>query len=122
MYNGRVPVIDKSPEFFRDVFPPFSYTILIISAHIIYFYTLNPLILLTLVLGFNLLGNPHTNLMDEDDKYNLSRKSEKAFMNDLRFLIPLYAIIVLETLTWIWALTMMSDKVHIKLPFFETIP
>lgn len=117
-YNGNVAVIEKEPEFFRDVFPSYSYTILIISAHIIYYYTQNPLILLSFILGYNLIGNPHWALTEEEDKYNLAKKSEKAFMEDKRFLYPLYAINVLETMTWIWALIMVSDRVNIDLPYF----
>jgi hypothetical protein len=100
------------------VFPAFAYTILIVSAHIIYYYTQNPLILLTFILAYNLIGNPHAGLTDEEDKYNLAKKSEKAFMEDKRFLYPLYTINVLETMTWIWALIMVSDRINIDLPYF----
>jgi hypothetical protein len=45
------------------------------------------------------------------DSINLSKKNEKTFYKDKRFYIPLYACHLAETLTWIWALCVMSDKV-----------
>ena len=49
---------------------------------------------------------------------NLAKQSEKAFMDDKRFLYPLYSITILETMTWIWALIMVSDRVNIDHQFF----
>jgi hypothetical protein len=38
-YNGKVAVIDKSPELLRDILPSMFYSFFIIVAHIIYMYT-----------------------------------------------------------------------------------
>jgi len=45
------------------------------------------------------------------DKKNLSRKSEKVWLNDFRFNLPMWSCVFLEVSTWIWALIICSDKV-----------
>lgn len=65
---------------------------------------------------------PISNLITEGDNQNLSLKSEKAFFGDKRFWIPLYTFNFLETMTWIWALIIWSDKVNIDLYWFQLKP
>jgi len=53
------------------------------------------------------------------DNFNLSKNSEKSFMNDDRFDTPLQIYIFIETLCWIWGLIVCSDKIHIDLIWFN---
>lgn len=43
-------------------------------------------------------------------------------MNDKRFWIPLHAFNVLETITWIWQLIVVSDVVDINMYWFQLKP
>lgn len=43
-------------------------------------------------------------------------------MNDKRFWLPLYSFNILETITWLWALIIMSDQVNINLTWFQLKP
>jgi len=55
----------------------------------------------------------------KNDLFNLSKKTEKVFMNDYRFTFPVQMIIFLETITWIWALICCSDKVKFDFCWFN---
>ena len=103
--GGQVVIVQKSPEFMRDIAPYFAPSFIIIAAHFIYVYTGN----LLLPIWMMYLACPISNWIAQEDNQNLSQKSEKAFHMDKRFWIPLYSFNILETLTWIWALIVMSD-------------
>merc|ERR1712153_102864 len=88
-------------------------TVIIIATHINYYFTGNMCIMVfignaALVWGHFTTGEEHL------DKRNWSKKSEKLFMNDWRFYIPLYACHLAETLTWIWSLCLFSDEVKFE--------
>jgi hypothetical protein len=51
---------------------------------------------------------PLFDLFTPYDKRNLSKKSEKEFENDSRFLWPLYVYLFFEFLIWIWSLYVIS--------------
>jgi len=68
------------------------------------------------------LATPILNNVGKQDNFNLSPKSEKAFEKDKRFYIPLHVFNVLETLTWIWALILMSDQVEFDNIWFYRKP
>ena len=95
----------------RDIFPSLTHSILLVFTHIVYAYSNNAFLLMAILLCVEILHSPLINLFKkkETDNFNLSPKSEKQFMNDKRFLFPLYSIIILETITWIWALIVCSD-------------
>lgn len=61
---------------------------------------------------------PLSNFVGEGDNTNLTIKSDKAFINDKRFWIPLWTYNLVETLTWIWALIVVSDQVSIDNKWF----
>jgi len=84
-------------------------------------YTQNVLAFLLLILSYNLVASPYIGLRGEIfyDNFNLSPKSEKAFMNDYRFTLPLQMMVFLETITWIWALIVCSDKVKFDFCWFN---
>lgn len=51
---------------------------------------------------------------ENQDRRNLSKKSEKIFSADRRYDYALWVCVLFETLTWIWALCLMSDKVKFE--------
>lgn len=65
---------------------------------------------------------PVSHFFLQEDNFNLNLKSEKIFTNDRRFWLPLYLINIIETLTWIWALILMSDQVEIDMQLFKMKP
>lgn len=60
------------------------------------------------------LISPLDNILTVGDNLNLSAKSQVAFANDMRFVIPLYTYVFAETITWIWFLLAMSDQVNVE--------
>lgn len=68
------------------------------------------------------LSCPLSNYVMPEDNMNLNIKSEKAFLNDKRFWLPLYAFNIAETITWLWALIVFSDKVNIDMYWFQLKP
>jgi len=57
--------------------------------------------------------SPLVNFVTVGDNINLTPKSQKAFANDWRFIVPLYTYVFAETFVWIWALLIMSDNVNV---------
>jgi hypothetical protein len=97
------------PQFLRDIAPYFAPSILLIFAHVLYIQTGN----LALALWGMYLACPLSNYVGKQDNFNLTPKAEKAFANDKRFCIPLYVFNLFETITWVWALVLMSDEVKV---------
>jgi alkane 1-monooxygenase len=116
--GGKVLIVSKEPQFIRDVCPYFAPSMIIVSSHFLYMYTGN----LCLAIWMMFLACPISNYLLPEDNQNLSAKSEKAFFNDKRFWIPLYVFNFLETMTWIWALIVYSDKVNINMYWFQLRP
>lgn len=102
----------------RDIFPYFAISWSLIFAHVVYAYTGK----LAIPVIIMYLACPLCDMYAPDDNQNLSPKSEKAFYNDKRFWIPLYAQNFLETGTWLWALIVCSDVVQIDHPWFQMKP
>ena len=92
-----------------------THSFLLVIAHILYYFTNNSLVLMSLLLVVDLFKNPIFNLTTKmkkkDNDLNISPSSEKQFMEDKRFLIPLYSIIILETISWMWTLVVCSDVI-----------
>lgn len=101
----------------RDIAPYFASSFILIFAHIAFYKTGSALIIIWFI-----QLNPITGLLLKADNTNLSTKSEKAFLNDNRFWIPLHFYNVLETLNWIWQLIVVSDVVHFDHKFFNCKP
>jgi len=102
----------------RDIAPYFAPSFIIIFAHVIYAYTGN----LLLPIWIMYLITPIGNFIAPEDNQNLTQKCERAYLNDKRFLAPLYAFNICETLTWLWALIVMSDQVNINCYWFQNKP
>lgn len=120
--KGGIIEIHRRDEvkFFRDIAEYFIPSLIIIGGHAIYYLTGN--IMIPLFLGQSKIILTHF-LSGEvyQDKKNLSRKSEKVWMNDYRFHYPLWTCVFLETLTWIWALVLTSDKVEFKNHYLSAV-
>ena len=116
--GGKVLIVQKSPEFMRDVAPYFAPSFIIVFAHICYAYTGN----LVFPIWLMYLACPICNFFLPEDNQNLTQKCEKAYNNDKRFWLPLYTFNLLETLTWIWALIVVSDEVNPDFFWFKLKP
>ena len=110
--NGGITeiVFKEQVQILRDTYQFFTPVAFIIAAHLTLYFTGNWMIFL--FLGHLKMITQHF-LQGEEfkDTRNISKKSEKIFYKEKLFLIPLYACHLAETLTWIWALCLMSDKV-----------
>ena len=97
------------PEFKRDVVPYFKNTglLIITLGTIVYFENYYAPLWLFFFLS------PLDNMLTVGDNLNLSSKSQKAFAEDWRFIIPLYTYVFAETMAWIWFLLAMSDEVNL---------
>lgn len=82
----------------------------VVAAHLTYYFTGNWMIFLFLG-HLKLITQNYFWGEETKDTRNISKKSEKEFYQDVRFRLPLYACHLAETLTWIWALCLMSDDV-----------
>ena len=116
--GGKVLIVHKTPEFMRYVAPYFAPSFILVFAHIIYAYTGNLLFPVWLMF----LACPIMNALLPEDNENLAQKCEKAFHNDKRFWLPLYVFSFLETITWIWALIVISDDFNPEYRWFKTKP
>jgi len=86
--------------------PYMSPSVVLIVAHILYTYTGN----LMLPIWAMYLSTPLNGLMGPGDNTNISAKCQTAWANDKRFWLPLYSYTILETISWIWCLVVMSDN------------
>jgi len=116
--GGKVLIVHKTPEFMRDIAPYFAPTFVLFFSHFVYMYTGN----LLLPVWIMFLACPICNFLLPEDNQNLAQKCEKAYHNDKRFWLPLYAFIFAETATWLWALIVMSDKVNPDSFWFKLKP
>ena len=116
--GGKVLIVKKTPDFIRDVSPYFAPSIILILAHVSYSLTGNLLFLFWLLY----LVCPISNFVLPEDNQNLVQRCERTFHNDKRFWLPLYTYNLLETITWIWALIVMSDKVNPDSFWFQQKP
>ena len=85
---GCIDILVKTPEFMRDIFPSMIHSILILIFHITITLMGNTLVALCALSLFELLKNPYWTIIKNNKKkdlYNISKKSEKAFMADWRF-------------------------------------
>lgn len=105
--NTEIVVIDRV-QILRDTLEHYAPVLFILSAHLTYFHTGNYMIFLFV---FHLKILMQQVLFGEESKEirNISRKSERNLATDWRFKIPLYTCHLAESLTWIWALCLMSD-------------
>ena len=99
----------------RDIVPYFGATFLLILSHAIFCYTGNYM----LPFWFIYLFSPINNAIGKQDNWNISTKNQTAWANDKRFWAPLWVYTFAETISWLWCLTVMSDKYDIKYAWFQ---
>lgn len=66
--------------------------------------------------------NPIVNYVfykDPNERPNISANLEKQYTDDWRFLIPLYLYVIVDTITHIWALCVVSTTINIESILFE---
>ena len=80
--------------------------LIIAFTHILYFF--NSSILIPILLAYS-INFPFAKLWPIPREYNLDIESEKVFRRDERFLQPLYAFVLLDTLSWVWCLCVVSE-------------
>lgn len=66
--NGQVLIVQKTPDFMRDIAPYFAPSLIIMFAHVIYAYTGN----LLLPIWLMYLVTPISNFIAPEDNQNLS--------------------------------------------------
>jgi len=107
--GGDVLIVQKDVQWSRDVMPYMAPSFVVIITHVIYHYTGNmmfPVWAMYLAAYLNGCG-----MLGPGDNTNISAKSQTAWANDKRFCIPLYTFTVIETISWMWCLVVMSDIV-----------
>ena len=65
------------------------------------------------------VGTPVYNRLFLDDDTNLKRKAELAFSKSNLFLIPLYAMVLMQSIAWIYGMALYSE---VKYDFKDQIP
>lgn len=110
-------VVDKLPEFKRDILPFFHGSLYLILSLVILVYSRNYLLPVWILY----IVRPLKYNFAKEENENLNPRSEKAFFNDKRFYFPLHTYVVLESLAWIWGLVVCSDTVNIESPWFDGI-
>ena len=116
--GGQVYIVQKDVQFFRDVFPNFFNSVLVVGGHLIFRYTENSCLILWLIFGLSTLSG----LFGPPDNQNISKKNQREWENDYRFLLPLYCYTFLETISWLYCLILMSDSVGNDYEWKKTRP
>ena len=94
------------PTFLRDIAPYFLASYAFIVSHII--YQLSGNLLVPIWLAYMISLGAFWRSKDYTES-NLDSASERAFLNDKRFLLPLYLFVVNDTLNWLWCLCVVAD-------------
>lgn len=101
----------------KDIVPNFLPVYIYIISHIVYYYTGNLVISVWMMFILNPVINSFYK-KGEGETPNVPKHLEKKYTEDKRFLIPLYLYLLVDTLTQIWSLIVVSDVVHIDHPLF----
>jgi hypothetical protein len=96
----------KDPEFFRDILEFFTDHVLLLGYLASYQYTGNSWFGGWLIF----VGTPMYNLTLLNDRKNIDRKSEKAFMSSNLFLIPVLSYIFLFIGVQVYVLALFSTN------------
>jgi hypothetical protein len=62
-----------------------------------------------------------TNPFVKEDVTEVETKSEKNFISDKRFFLPLHFLVFTNTIVWIWGLIVVSDEINIDHWVFNSI-
>jgi alkane 1-monooxygenase len=107
-------------DFYRDIGPHFMSTWVMIVVHVFYYFTGNMAVMMfgaMLRVAVTLFNDNEKNL----HKRNVARKTEKMFMDDQRFAIPMITCQIGGLFTWIWVLCIFSDDVKFDNYYFSQL-
>lgn len=82
-----------------------------VGIHVFYYLTGNLAVIIFLVQSKQLMDF-FRNYDVHHYKQNISRLSERDFLNDKRFHWPMWACFATGTMSWIWTLCLFSEDVH----------
>jgi alkane 1-monooxygenase len=101
-------VARSSVEFLIDVLPYYQPCMVFVINHLFYYFG-NGNLMWTLFIAFG-INFPYFRWQAKtpSQEINLDRKSEKQFSADYRFMGPLYMYVLLDSLTWVWAMCVVS--------------
>ena len=95
-------------DFIRHVLPYYAPCFMLIGQHVVYF-TCNGnfwlILLVAYAINFPYFKGKATIPRQES---NLDRSTEKLFKEDQRFMGPLYLYVLLDCLSWLWCLCVVS--------------
>ena len=91
-----------------------------VFSHLIYYFTGNLILSIWAMFILNPLMNSffYGNGTDYETP-NIPKSLEREYINDKRFLFPLYIYILADTLTQIWALFILSDNFQFESSLFQ---
>lgn len=101
-----------------DVMPYFLPVYVFLVAHTVYYLTGNLMIALWLMFCLN----PLINYCQKDtfeERPNIPASLEKNYIDDWRFLVPLYLYVLLDACTHVWTLCVVSTEVNLEYSIFE---
>lgn len=117
--GGVVEVVDADElKFWRDIGPHFMSTWVFIFIHVFFYLTGN----MAVPLFFTLCRVAYHIILDNEKdihKRNVTRKTEKMFLDDKRFAIPMVTCQVAGLFTWVWVLCIFSDDVKFNNYYFS---
>lgn len=111
-------VSSEDLRFWRDIGPHFMSTYTLIFMHLFFYFTGNlgvPLFFSLCRVFYHIIAGNEKQV----HKRNVARKTEKLFMEDKRFAIPMATCQLMGLFTWIWCLCLFSDDVKFNLNYFS---
>ena len=106
---------NAEPHFWRDIRPYFIYPVMAAASIIAMVYTGNHFLPFWMLY----LLAPSTKVFSNKDTEEVAESAQKKFLEDKRYNIPLYAVVLVSTSTWAWSLVMLSDKYEIEGRWFS---
>ena len=97
---------NEHPSFIRDVLPTFQPWIMLVSAHLVYFYTGNMLI----VPWVTYVGRVVYDYFLLDDEFNIKKTNEKNYENYWPFKMCLYFYIITQAFCWLYYMCLFSTN------------
>lgn len=120
--GGIVEIVDADElKFWRDIGPHFMSTWVFIFIHVFFYFTGNmavPLFFSLCRVAFHIILNNEK----EIHKRNVTRKTERMFIEDSRFAIPMVTCQLAGLFTWVWVLCLFSDDVKFESYYFSMRP
>jgi alkane 1-monooxygenase len=97
---AKAQIVDRMPNW-MDIIPYFLPCVFVVINPMLYYSGVDNF-LIPMWIGYAVL--PFLDLLFTNDDTNVSKKYEKAFENDHRFLIPMYALFLCDILMYVWTI------------------